>query len=99
MESKSVNGWPRLDPLTNRTICESCWNNKHRRKNKAGVLVDACDGECDCVHRSEETWAAIERQKNLSNRKAKKKLLKELLESEQNPLRAVNHNFKKGNPT
>lgn len=65
--------WPQLDPMTHRKICESCWNNKHRRKNKAGVLVDACDGECDCIHRSEETWAAIERQKKTDAAKERKK--------------------------
>lgn len=87
--------WPKLDPITNRRICQSCWYAIHRFKNIQGVLVDACDGECDCVHRSEETWAAIERQKNRQNRKAKKKALREQLEDPTNPLMiAVNGEFK-----
>lgn len=65
--------WPQLDPITQRNICESCWNGIHRRKNNSGVLVDACDGECDCVHRSEENWAAIEKQKKAEAAKERKK--------------------------
>lgn len=27
-----ANEWPKLDPLTNRKICQSCWNGTHFRK-------------------------------------------------------------------
>ena len=52
-----------------------------RRKNQHGVMetyyerrdkltphaTHACDGECDCIHRSEENWAAIEQLEDPQN--------------------------------
>lgn len=52
----------------------------------------ACNGECDCIHLSEEHWAALKRKTSRDNRKARKDLMSSELES--SPLRAVNENFK-----
>ena len=79
----------------------------HSRKNYEGkmenyyVVMDklgpgiehGCDGECDCVHLSEETWAAIEQAKVKSNRRDLRKNLQEQLET--SPLAATNDSFKK----
>lgn len=46
----------------------------------------ACDGECDCIHRSEEHYAAIEAKKLKDNRKELRKTLKAQLEDPSNPL-------------
>lgn len=108
-----TNEWPKFDPVTNRMVCESCWNGTHyhkmfsRRNHQgnmenywvtcdklAGKAEHACDGECDCVHRSEETWAAIERQTAKNNRKELRRNLKEQLEDPDNPLVAHNDSFK-----
>ena len=105
--------WPKLDPITGRKICQSCWYGIHyhemmRRKNFKGVMETyyerrdrltpktdhACDGECDCVHRSEENWAAIEQQKAKQNRRELRQRLKEQLEDPSNPLLAINHDHK-----
>ena len=65
------------------------------RRDKLGSGVDhACDGECDCVHRSEENWAAIEQQKAKQNRQELRKNLKAQLEDPTNPLLAINDSFK-----
>ena len=88
------NDWPKLDPITGRMICRSCWNHIHHKRNLYGQLVEACDGECDCVHRSKETGAAIERQKQRQNRRELKKTLQEQLKDPDNPLLAVNDSFK-----
>ena len=89
-----VDSWPKLDPITGRKICRACWNNVHNKHDAYGRIVHACDGECDCVHRSEETWAAIERQKQKQNRSELRKNLKEQLEDPDNPLLAINDSFK-----
>ena len=79
-----------------------------RRKNFKGVMetyyerrdkltphaTHACDGECDCVHRSEQAYAAIEQGKARENRRELRKNLKAQLEDPSNPLLAVNDNFK-----
>ena len=102
-----MNEWPKLDPITGRKICQSCWEGIHYhelrfRKNFQGKMENywvkcerlqgkaehACDGECDCVHRSEETWTAIEKAKVKSNRIALRKNLQEHLEN--SPLAAQN---------
>lgn len=70
---------------------ENYYIQRDRLKEKA---EHACDGECDCVHRSEETWAAIERQKKRQNRRDLRKNLKDQLEDPDNPLVAVNDSFK-----
>ena len=85
--------WPKLDPITGRMICRSCWNLIHHRKTQQGQLVHACDGECDCVHRSEQAYAAIEQGKARENRRELRKRLKEQLEAPNNPLLAVNDSF------
>jgi len=88
--------WPRLDPITNRIICEKCWNGQHRKKNALDQLVDACDHvDCDCVHLSEANWAAIERKQIRDARKTRRKLEQDALEDTNNPLRAENPNFQK----
>ncbi len=84
--------WPKLDPITQRMICENCWNHVHRTRDTFGRTRHACIGECDCVHRSEETWAAIEQAKVKSNRRELRKNLQEHLES--SPLAAQNDSFK-----
>lgn len=105
--------WPKLDPITGRKICASCFNGihyheLHSRKNYQGKMENywvacerltgkaehACDGECDCVHRSEENFAAIERQKARQNTLEKRSLLREQLEDPSNPLVAQNESFK-----
>ena len=86
--------WPQLDPITGRMICRSCWNLVHHRRTQQGQLVHACDGECDCVHRSEENWAAIEQRKAKQNRRELRQNLKAQLEDPSNPLIAVNDSFK-----
>lgn len=80
--------WPRLDPITGRMICENCWNHVHTVRDAFGRTRHSCMGECDCVHRSEETWAAIEKAKVKSNRIALRKNLQEHLEN--SPLAAQN---------
>ena len=60
----------------------------------SGKAEHACDGECDCVHRSEENWAAIEQQKAKQNRRELRQRLKEQLEDPNNPLLAINHDHK-----
>ena len=89
-----MSDWPKLDPITGRMICRSCWNHIHQKRNIFGQLVEACDGECDCVHRSEETWAAIERQNQKNNRRELRQNLKEQLEDPENPLLAINDSFR-----
>jgi hypothetical protein len=59
-----------------------------------GKAEHACDGECDCVHRSEETWAAIEQAQKKSNRRDLRNRLKAQLEDPSNPLLANNDAFK-----
>ena len=54
----------------------------------------ACDGECDCVHRSEQAYAAIEQQKARENRRELREKLKAQLEDPSNPLLAINHDHK-----
>lgn len=65
-----------------------------KREKLGGKSEHACDGECDCVHRSEENWAAIERQKQRQNRRELKETLQEQLKDPENPLLAVNDSFK-----
>ncbi len=79
----------------------------HSRKNSSGkmegyyVQVPALKGKaehacselgCDCIHRSEETWAAIERQTAKNNRIELRKNLQKQLET--SPLISVNESFK-----
>ena len=67
--------------------------NYYVKVDKLGPGVEhGCDGECDCVHRSEETWAAIERNKVKNDRKELRRSLQEQLES--SPLAAQNDSFK-----
>lgn len=99
--------WPKLDPLTNRMICENCWRGIHYReimfrRDHNGKMISywevrekltkksehACMGECDCIHRSEEHFAAIEAKRTRDNRKEARRLEKEQLEDPDNPLRA-----------
>ncbi len=105
--------WPKLDPITGRKVCISCWNGIHYhemfsrrnhlgkmenyflRRDKLAAGVDhACIGECDCIHRSEETWAAIERTTKKSNRRELLKRIKAQLEDPANPLLAINESYK-----
>jgi len=65
-----------------------------QRLTLTGKAEHACDGECDCVHRSEETWAAIEVLQKKNNRRELRKNLKAQLEDPQNPLLANNDSFK-----
>lgn len=58
---------------------------EQRDKLQKGA-THACDGECDCVHLSEETWAAIEQKKVKSSRKEKRSVLRAQLEDPSNPL-------------
>lgn len=58
-----------------------------------GKAEHACTGECDCIHRSEETWAALEKTNQRNAKKAKCKAEKEALES--SPLRADNTAYRK----
>jgi len=102
--------YPKLDPITGRMICASCWAGIHyheimSRKNHQGKMEryyvqrptltgkaeHACDGECDCVHRSEETWAAIEVLQKKNNRRELRRSLKAQLET--SPLASVNDKF------
>ena len=88
--------WPKIDPMTGRAICSNCWNGLHRIHNVDGELKDGCNHpDCDCVHLSEKTFADIERKTIRDARKAKRKLEREALESESNPLRAENPHFQK----
>lgn len=87
--------FPKLDPITGRKICRPCWNGVHRKHNADEILVDACVGDCDCVHLSEANLAAIERRNIRRARKEKAELEKDALEAPDNPLRAENPNFKK----
>lgn len=65
-----------------------------RRDRLTPHATHACDGECDCVHRSEENWAAIEQQKAKQSRRELRQRLKEQLEDPSNPLLAINHDHK-----
>lgn len=85
------NEWPKHDPVTNREICQNCWNNQHEETK---YCMGCTGGDCDCLCRSEETYAQEERRRVSSCRKDRKKLMKEALESESNPLRGFNPNFK-----
>jgi len=88
--------WPKLDPITNRSICEKCWNGIHKKKDAYDRIVDACDNmDCDCVHRSEAMFVDMERKAVRDSAKAKRLLEKEALEADDNPLRADNPNFQK----
>lgn len=92
----TLDEWPKLDPITNRSICSQCWNGRHKKKNAFDKIVDACDNaDCDCVHLSEATWSAIERKSIRDARKEKRKLEADQLAAEDNPLRAMNPEFKK----
>lgn len=57
-----------------------------KRYRLQGKAEHACNGECDCIHRSEESWAAIEKQKAKVARKERREFLKEQLEDPSNPL-------------
>ena len=57
-----------------------------QRDKLTGKAEHACDGECDCIHRSEEHYAAIEAKKLKENRKELRKTLKAQLEDPSNPL-------------
>lgn len=91
----------RLDPITNREICQHCWEGIHwhkevpRKDPRTGITklhwvpcraedkdaVDACSGECNCIHKEMKQAAALEKSKIKSDRQAKRALLKEQLES------------------
>ena len=97
--------WPRFDPLTNRKICHNCWNGCHWFVyGKDGFLIpaltkgacreSACDGECDCIHLSEMTYAEIERTRHNKALKVRRELERQTLESNDNPLRAENPEWK-----
>ena len=91
----SIEEFPKLDPLTNREICENCWNGNHyRRVNKNYKAttghdsgISNCNGICNCVHLSEEKYATEERRKMRDSRYARKKLMQEYLA--QSPLRCL----------
>ena len=87
--------WPQFCQFQNRKICQACWYGVHR-KHKVGTkeLIDGCDGPCQCLHLSEKEFAQDERATPRANRKAKRKLEREHLEDEANPLRAENPEFK-----
>lgn len=57
-----------------------------QRDKLTGKAEHACDGECDCIHRSEEHYAAIEAKKLKDNLKELRKALKAQLEDPSNPL-------------
>ena len=83
-----MSDWPRLDPITQRELCETCWNHVHHRDD------EEVKHECDCICRSEKTYAAIERKTASRNRREKKKLLRAQVEDPTNPLVAQNPSFK-----
>ena len=80
----------RLDPLTNKSICFDCWHNNHRiRGNKPGCG----DAQCQCLCFAMKKNIAHERGVKAANTVARKALMREMLESEDNPLRAENPLF------
>jgi hypothetical protein len=53
-----------------------------------------CQFECDCIHLSEASFAQQEQQKNRADRKERRRIMREALEDESNPLAAVNPDWK-----
>ena len=98
--SEQEKEWPKRDPVTNRLICRNCWSGIHRhvmvgvdkttgrtryKQSDSPRAEDACDGPCDCVHRSETVYAAEERNRESRARRERKKAKEEALA--QSPLR------------
>ena len=82
--------WPKVDPITNRSICHACWNLKHKQCGKPLLTGH----ECDCVHLSEDTFAQQEKARTIQNRRAKTLLLHEMRDDPSSPLRAINDKYK-----
>lgn len=82
----------REDPITHRSICLDCWNTSHGTRYEPGCKVHGCN--CGCYEalriRATENAAKAVRTKK------RHEVLKSQLESESNPLRGYNPNFKGG---
>lgn len=99
-EDIGMDGWNwtlfpfRVDPLTGATICKDCWNGTHgqwiatasKRRFKEGCKV----AECGCYCYMAKSVTAHERGLKSARTRERHDRMREQLEDESNPLRAVN---------
>lgn len=81
-------------PLTHRMICFDCWNGKHG----PNAWVSCRNIDCNCSCKESVNHLLEERAARSKAKRERKALMTKLLESPDNPLRAVNEDYKSKRP-